>query len=517
VPEKPWTVEFGDSGEINSALSSHTIYALPSHTINAVAQTDAKCVELNSNCASVYVVKRAKWFLRFTFLDEPPLSILSGKRVDWFERMQDFRKLCRGINLEPIARFDDCVTEVFLSAPWADIVEERQPVSLKTLPSEVSEYAAFRTVHLMCHTARYDGYVRYPPVPPKDCSSPPSILPNPPSLCAIPIQIRKLARGLSLSGHNYIRKVFIVDDDFEPVTLPDDPRSGDRSGSRSPCTGQSPRDDLADPLLYLLKSVDKVKYVPGYDEVLTQEELNLQKFHNCKHIVRRTRTVVSPDPYLTWSTKEVFRGILIEYHPNRTLQDALQIRHYYDTDGTMAADGASRRLPADDDAKLQALCLKWLLQVSRAVEHMHTWEVAHMDLAPKHVVFTKEWDAVVVDVSGIGGTTAEYLLPRLVGVEDWRSAPFGVRRASDIWALGKIAGEMAEWLGFCASGEVGLAFERIASDVKERRGEPSARDIITELEHLEGAMKPIWDHMMEQELERKYHIQVWPLVVGAVS
>jgi len=66
-----------------------------------------------------------------------------------------------------------------------------------------------------------------------------------------------------------------------------------------------------------------------------------------------------------------------------------------------------------------------------------------MDLKPGNVVITRDWDAVLIDVSGIGGFTYEWLSPEMVEVDDVLSQPLASRKFNDIWALGRMFGGMA--------------------------------------------------------------------------
>jgi hypothetical protein len=65
-----------------------------------------------------------------------------------------------------------------------------------------------------------------------------------------------------------------------------------------------------------------------------------------------------------------------------------------------------------------------------------------------------------------GGTTAEFLLPSLVGVEDWRLKPLEVRKQSDVWALGRIAGLMADALDYRVDAETRMVSQGIAHQIQ---------------------------------------------------
>lgn len=93
-----------------------------------------------------------------------------------------------------------------------------------------------------------------------------------------------------------------------------------------------------------------------------------------------------------------------------------------------------------------------------------------MDLKPKNVVMSREWNAIIIDVSGIGGTTDKWLLPELFESlhrcsESWKS-----RVQSDTWALGKILALMAKAMNDDGKEEERLLLLQIALDVERSRG-----------------------------------------------
>ncbi|KAI0968718.1 kinase-like domain-containing protein [Xylaria arbuscula] len=134
--------------------------------------------------------------------------------------------------------------------------------------------------------------------------------------------------------------------------------------------------------LYVYKMVP-MHFAPSDDIADLKSELrNLQLLRGFAGIVRLVATVSSENPYHTLQSTRatecttVLRGILLEYHPNGTLYDALQSPQRY----------------------VAALWLIWGLQIARAVAHIHTRGLTHMDLKPENVVISAEWDAVVIDV-----------------------------------------------------------------------------------------------------------------------
>lgn len=179
-----------------------------------------------------------------------------------------------------------------------------------------------------------------------------------------------------------------------------------------------------DELTYVYKEVDQPMYVLGDSDVLEHEFQNLQAFRGVCRIVQLIAAVVSSLPYQTLGQDgpTVLRGILLEYHPNGSLLDYLR--------GSDPAQPWTR----------------WALQVTEAVSHLHDKDVAHMDLKPGNVVISREGDAMLIDISG-KGYTYEWLSPEMEAevdaVDDILCVSLDLRKSNDIWALGKMFGEMA--------------------------------------------------------------------------
>ncbi|KAJ8124728.1 hypothetical protein O1611_g8913 [Lasiodiplodia mahajangana] len=174
-----------------------------------------------------------------------------------------------------------------------------------------------------------------------------------------------------------------------------------------------------DESLYIYKEIERPLYVPRDSEVLEQELRNLQLFPGTEGIARLVAAVISENPYQTTNGQDsttVLRGVLIEYCPNGTLKDALQ----------------SPRPQMDER------WLVWGLQIAKALAYLHEKGVTHMDLKPANIVINAEWSTIVIDISGIGGVTPEWLSPRLREKADPLSQSLEIRKQNDIWALGKI-------------------------------------------------------------------------------
>lgn len=76
---------------------------------------------------------------------------------------------------------------------------------------------------------------------------------------------------------------------------------------------------------------------------------------------------------------------------------------------------------------------------------MHRCGLAHMDLKPSNVVISSELDAVLIDISGIGGVTRQWLCPEMLeSKRDPFSWTLAARQENDVWALGQILRVMAD-------------------------------------------------------------------------
>jgi hypothetical protein len=81
-----------------------------------------------------------------------------------------------------------------------------------------------------------------------------------------------------------------------------------------------------------------------------------------------------------------------------------------------------------------------------------------------------EWDAIIIDISGIGGASNEWLPPELFETLEPCSETWELRVQSDTWALGKILALMAEAINDGRKGEDKLILLDIAQMVKQARG-----------------------------------------------
>ena len=312
---------------------------------------------------------RSEWHLKVAFhgtieADQHPIFSKGLKRRN------DLKDLCCCIDFCKIQILDDTVTEVILSL---DPSTQSVRLPYKTQPHADSEYISV-IGHLWVRTLEDPLRIRFPVynsnsgIPPRELS-----------------EIREKEE---LDGHS-VYKVLLYGDET----------------------------------LYVYKEVERPHYVPPDTEVLEQELRNLELFRgNTVGIVQLVAAVVSPNPYQTSKEGDsnVLRGVLLEYYPNCTLENALKSPQ---TNGRWC---------------------QWALQIASALAEMHQRGLVHMDLKPANVVISADFDAVLIDVSGIGGVTRQWLSPEMLGEKSPLSCSIEARKQNDLWALGRIMLTMAD-------------------------------------------------------------------------
>jgi serine/threonine protein kinase len=113
-----------------------------------------------------------------------------------------------------------------------------------------------------------------------------------------------------------------------------------------------------------------------------------------------------------------------------------------------------------------------------ALARVHEREVTHMDLKPSNILISAEINALLSDVSGIGGVTRDYLAPEMLDIPDPLAESKESRVYNDIWVLGKIFMEM----GDASSNDIEKQqLKRIAQDATadDPTLRPSLYDIIS--------------------------------------
>ncbi len=67
-----------------------------------------------------------------------------------------------------------------------------------------------------------------------------------------------------------------------------------------------------------------------------------------------------------------------------------------------------------------------------------------MDLKPTNIVLSEDFNAILIDLSGIGGTTPQWLSPEMRHQRKPLAQDIKARKQNDIWALGQILSAIAQ-------------------------------------------------------------------------
>lgn len=181
---------------------------------------------------------------------------------------------------------------------------------------------------------------------------------------------------------------------------------------------------VPDGQFYVYKEVDRPLYEPRDTDILEQELRNLKLVRGAKFIVQLVAAVLSSNPYRTAREDDdddpiVLRGLLVDYHPNGTL------------DGALRLSGQNTRQPWQ----------RWASQIASGLLELHSRGLTHMDLKPSNVVISASGDAVLIDISG-QAITQEWLSPEMRDLFSPCSEDVKARMQNDIWAFGKILWQM---------------------------------------------------------------------------
>ena len=313
----------------------------------------------------VYLSPPDKWHIKVTFSGR--LQTAPNSFADYQTRKADLMKLCLDIDLDTISLLRDTVTELLIMCKQDTNVPQlwqQIPFKKQSARDAESEY----TRPLWLHIREDPSRVRFPlyneiGMPTQDLTA----------ICKI--------QELSMGVHEV------------------------RVGNN----------------LHVYKEVDRPMYEPRDSEVLEQELRNLKL--GIDGVVKLVASVVSSNPYHTRETTYttiVLQGILLEYHPNGTLQDMLR------------------------STKECLLWHRWAIQITSTLHRLHKKNITHMDLKPANIVISKNLDAILIDIGGIGGTTRDWLSPEMKTLIKPLSEEFELRKQNDIWAMGKVLSAMAD-------------------------------------------------------------------------
>ncbi|KAJ5582999.1 serine/threonine protein kinase [Penicillium sp. DV-2018c] len=178
---------------------------------------------------------------------------------------------------------------------------------------------------------------------------------------------------------------------------------------------------------YILKVVNRPFYQPRDSDVIQQELENLEQFKGVAGIVQPAGIAVFANPYATSQNcvnQMVVSGILLEYYSGGSLQRVLKEKRVMEFDWE-----------------------RWAVQIGNALHTFHRAKKTHMDIKPSNIVLDSDGNAVLIDISGIGGVTRGWLAPEIRDEISPIDLPFQTRQMNDIWAYGKLLTEIASNAG----------------------------------------------------------------------
>ncbi|KAJ5930556.1 hypothetical protein N7466_006049 [Penicillium verhagenii] len=180
---------------------------------------------------------------------------------------------------------------------------------------------------------------------------------------------------------------------------------------------------------YVLKEVKVPGYIPQDTNIILQELANLEQFKGTRGIAQPAGISVFTSPYATCSEIRqpmVINGILVEFYRGGTLAHVLRERSF-------------AHLPWQN----------WALQIGISLDNFHRAGKTHMDLKTANIVLGECGNAIIIDISGIGGTTHGWQAPETAYELSPLGLPFEARRLNDFWAFGKVVQAIASSIEDC--------------------------------------------------------------------
>ncbi|KAE8152063.1 kinase domain protein [Aspergillus avenaceus] len=220
---------------------------------------------------------------------------------------------------------------------------------------------------------------------------------------------------------------------------------------------------------YVMKVVQRPFYQPRDTQVLQQELDNLKRCRGFPNIVQAAGIAVDANPYLTsvsGDPQQVVIGILLEYYGGGSLQQVL------------------------DNHSLGNYPWKtWAFQIGTALSSLHDAKKTHLDVKPSNIVLDSKGNAVLIDISGIGGITRSWCAPEIQHEISPSDLPFEVRRSCDVWAFGKLLLEITTYAEDPSTKTFrSVAEELLRDDVRTRMSLHDALLRITHLAHEDGVL-----------------------------
>ncbi|KAI1288768.1 hypothetical protein F5Y03DRAFT_379244 [Xylaria venustula] len=147
----------------------------------------------------------------------------------------------------------------------------------------------------------------------------------------------------------------------------------------------------SDAKLYIYKTLNRPYYAPEITEVLVYELQNLVALQDVQGIVRLLAIVTSVNPDQTSESSQstaVGQGLLLEYHSNGTLRDALLSPGFHPWK-------------------------RWALQIASSLHQMHQNGLTHMDIKPLNIVINLILTRLGIKGSVFGAKSSPSILSHL--------------------------------------------------------------------------------------------------------
>jgi serine/threonine protein kinase len=218
---------------------------------------------------------------------------------------------------------------------------------------------------------------------------------------------------------------------------------------------------------FAFKTIDHPIYEPEDTDHILDEIDILTQLRGQPNIAQLVGLVVSENPYKTYPSTDipvVVRGFLLEYYPGGSLEQIVE----------------------EDKVQNGSSLIQWALQIGRAVDSLHKRGRSHLDIKTSNIVLDDSENAILIDISGTGGYTLEWLSPEMHiylqqdGDITPSNAPFGMQIATDCWAYGRVLSTIAEK----SDTRAGEKLQSVANDLTMAAIETriSLRDALTKLE-----------------------------------